>query len=194
MTRDVFKDREQAEEEAYIRDHDAKLIAKLRENARLEEIVAALAEKLQIQDPDLLRRVRALGIDRNTGPAFILAPLVQVAWADGKVTDRERGTILRLARDRGVEDGSPSQEQLVEWLRNRPTDVLFDTAIESIRAGLAGLPEDLQEENITRILQACREVSEASGGGLAKALGLGSGVSREERSVLDVITAALRGR
>jgi hypothetical protein len=193
MTRDIFKDRERAEEAVFFRDRDAKLIQKLRENARLEEIVALMAESLQVRNPELLRRVRALGIDLSTGPAFLLAPLVQVAWAEGKVTDKERETVLRLARERGVEDGSASQVQLLAWLRNRPADTVFDTAIEVIKAGLSTLPPDLREERTTRILQACREVSEASGG-LAKALGLGSGVSSEERSVLDVVTAALRDR
>src|SRR5512143_2676002 len=193
MTKDIFKDRERAEEAVFFRDRDAKLIQKLRENARLEEIVALMAESLQVRNPELLRRVRALGIDLSTGPAFLLAPLVQVAWAEGKVTDKERETVLRFARERGVEDGSASQVQLLAWLRNRPADAVFDTAIEVIKAGLSTLPPDLREERTTRILQACREVSEASGG-LAKALGLGNGVSSEERSVLDVVTAALRDR
>jgi hypothetical protein len=191
VAKDSFKDRERAEEESFFRNRDAKLIEKLRENAKLEEIVAALAENLQVQNPELLRRAMALGINLSTGPALLLAPLVQVAWAEGKVTDRERETVLRLAGARGVEHGSPAQAQLLEWLRNRPADAVFDTALEVIKAGLSTLPPDEREVRIARIVQACREVSEASGG-LAKALGVGSGVSTEERSVLDVVTAALR--
>src|SRR5262249_55036504 len=113
VDRDIFKERERAEEEVFFRDRDARLIEKLRENARLDEIVALLAEKLQVENPELLRRVMALGINRDTGSALLLAPLVQVAWAEGKVTDRERETILRLAAARGVEAGSPAHAQLV---------------------------------------------------------------------------------
>ncbi len=191
MTRDVFKDKERAEEEVYFQSRDAKLIEKLRENARLQEIVEALAESLQVQNPELMRRVMDLGINLSTGAAFLLAPLVQLAWAGGKVTDRERETVLRLARDRGVEAGTPAQALLLEWLDTRPSDAVFRTSLEVLRAGLAILPADLREERLGRILRACREVTEASGG-LAKALGLGSGVSVEERSVLEHITAALR--
>ncbi len=190
MGRDTSKEGERAEE-AFFRKEDSKLIEKLRENARLEEIVKALAENLQVDNPELLRRVMALGIDLSTGPAFLLAPLVQVAWAEDKVTDREREALLRLARARGVEDGSPAHTQLLEWLRNRPSDAVFDTAIEVIRAGLSRLSADLREERLKGILQACREVSEASGG-LASRLGLASSTSGEEKSVLDVLTAALR--
>jgi len=194
MTRDIFKERERAEEEVFYRDRDAKLIAKLRENARLEEIAAALAESLQVSNPELLRRVTGLGIDLSTGPAFLLAPLVQVAWAEDHVTDRERETVLRLARARGVEDGSPSQVLLLEWLENRPSEAVFDTALKAIKAGLSILPQDLREERIAQIIRACREVSEASGRGLVRALGLGSGISHKERSVLDVITTYLEGQ
>jgi len=191
VTKDAFKDRERGLEEDFFRKSDAKLIEKMREKAKLDEIVVELAKTLQVENPELLRRVMALGIDRNTGAAFLLAPLVQVAWAEGKVTDRERETVLRIARSRGVEDGSPAQTQLLAWLQTRPPQDVFDAAIEAIKAGLSHLPPNEREERIGGIAQACREISEASGG-IAKALGVGSGVSTEEQSVLDVVTSALR--
>jgi hypothetical protein len=192
MDKDSFKDRERAQEEGYFRAQDAKLIEKLREDARLEEIVLALAEQLQVDNPGLLRRVIALGVTLDTGPAFLLAPLVQVAWAEGKVTDRERETVLRLAAARGVAAGSPAHTQLLKWLQERPSDDLFDTAMEVIRGGLALLPPGEREARLKRIVQACHEVAEASGG-LVKMLGLGSGVSGEEESLLEAIATTLRG-
>jgi hypothetical protein len=192
MDKDSFKDRERAQEEGYFRAQDAKLIEKLREDARLEEIVLALAEHLQVDNPELLRRVIALGVRLDTGPAFLLAPLVQVAWAEGKVTDRERDTVLRLAADRGVEAGSAAHTQLLKWLQERPSDNLFDTAMEVIRGGLALLPPEQREERLKRVVQACHEVAEASGG-LAKVLGLGRGVSGEEDALLEAIATTLRG-
>jgi hypothetical protein len=192
MDRDSFKERERALEEGYFHAQDAKLIERLRQDARLEEIVLALAERLQVDNPELLRRVVALGVRLDTGPAFLLAPLVQVAWAEGKVTDRERDTVLRLAAARGVEAGSPAHTQLLKWLQERPSDALFDTAMEVIRGGLALLPPGQREERLKHIVQACHEVAEASGG-LAKMLGLGSGVSGEEEALLEAISTTLRG-
>ena len=60
MAKDIFKDRERSEEERFIRDRDAKLIEKMREKARLEEIVKALAESLQVSDPGLLDRAQSV--------------------------------------------------------------------------------------------------------------------------------------
>jgi hypothetical protein len=188
---DIFKERGRGQEAAYFRNQDAQLIEKLRGSARLEEIAVALAEKLQVDNPELLRRVMDLGVTLDTAPAFLLAPLVQVAWAEGEVTEREHKTVLRLAGARGVEESSPAHAQLLEWLRERPPDALFDTATEVIKVGLSVLPPGEREERIKRIVQACHEVAEASGG-LARVLGLGSGVSGEEESLLDAITTALR--
>lgn len=191
MTKDAFKDRERGLEEDFFRKSDAKLIEKMREKASLDEVVAELAKVLQVENPELLRRVIDLGINLSTGSALVLAPLVQVAWAEGKVTDKERETVLRLAARRGVEKGSPAEAQLLGWLDRRPDDAVFQAAIEVIKAGLSHLPSNEREERIATLVQACREVSEASGG-IAKALGVGSGVSTEEQSVLDVVSGALR--
>jgi len=191
MTKDAFKDRERGLEEEFFRKSDAQLIEKMRDKAHLDEIVAELAKVLQVENPDLLRRVRDLGIDRSTGSALIVAPLVQVAWAEGKVTDKERETVLRLAASRGIEKGSPAEAQLLAWLDRRPSDAVFQTAIEVIKSSLSHLSPQEREQRIASIVDACREVSEASGG-IAKSLGLGSGVSSEERSALDVVTKALR--
>ena len=192
MDKDLFKERGRGMEEAYFRQQDAKLIERLHQEAKLEEIASALAEKLQVDNPDFLRRVRELGVTGDSAPAFLLAPLVQVAWGEGTVTEPERDTVLRLARDRGVEVNAPAYAQLRAWLQERPVDALFEMAVEVLKYGFAVLPPEEQEERIKRVVQACHEVATASGGGLAKVLGLRSGVSSAEASILDTITRTLR--
>jgi len=192
MDKGIFSEREQAAEAAYFRQHDARLVERLRQGAKLEEVASALAEKLDVDNPDLLQKARLVGVTAETAPALFLAPLVQVAWVDGSVSSAEQATVLRIAADRGVEAGSPAHDQLAQWLQVRPSDALFDTAVEVIKYGLDVLPPDERDERITRIVQACHEVAETSGGGLLKALGLGSGVSGLEASMLDTITGTLR--
>ena len=192
MSEDAFKERGRSFEEEYFRKHEAKLIAKLRERGRLEGISEALAMKLQIDSPDLLRRIMAFGVTVETGPAFLLAPLVQVAWAEGAVTDRERATVLRLAEERGIEPTSPAYGQLDAWLSERPVDGLLDAAIEAIKSGLSVLTPEERADRIRRIVDACRQVADASGG-LSRLVGLG-GVSNEEEVLLDGIAARLRAR
>jgi len=189
---DIFKGRERAFEAVYFSKQDAKLLAKMRERAALREVAQALAEKLRVDDAELLKRVSDLGLNRETGPAILLAPLVQVAWAEGEVTEREREVVFEIAASRGVVAGSAAHAQLDTWLRQRPADALFETAFEVMKVAATVLPPEEREERIRGIVDACRRVAEASGGGLAKLLGMGGAVSGDEASVLEAITAQLR--
>lgn len=192
MNERIFGDREKAMEDSYFRQEEARLLEKLRQNAQLDEIAQALAAQLQVDSPALLVRVRDLGITVETGPALFLAPLVQVAWAGGSVTKEEHETVLQLARERGVEKDSKAYAQLEEWLSAPPPDSLFDAAIDVLKYGFAGLSPAERSERISRVVDACHKVAEASGSELARLLGLGDGVSRTEHYLLDTIQSKLR--
>jgi hypothetical protein len=187
----IFGDREKAIEEAYFRNEDARLLGKLRQKAHLDDIGQALAQALQVNNPDLLLRARSLGITLDTAAALFLAPLVQVAWAGGSVTKPEHDAVLRLARGRGVEIDSASYAQINDWLEKRPPDTLFETAVEVIKYGFSVLPPDEKEQRIRTLVAACHEVAEASGSTLGWVLGLKS-VSDSEAVTLDTITNNLR--
>ena len=74
MDKDIFKERGRSLEEGYFRKHEARLIAKLRESGRLEDIAEELALKLKIDNPGLLNQIMTLGVTLDTAPAFLLAP------------------------------------------------------------------------------------------------------------------------
>ena len=190
--KDVWKDRARGEEAEHFRREDARLIEKMRARAQVGELAEALAAKLRIDDAEILRRVRDLGLDQETGAAILLAPLVQVAWAGGSVSGPERRKVLDLAASRGVTHGTPVYDKLIEWLDHRPSDELFETATEVMRLGFAVLPEQERHERIKGLVDSCREVAEASGGGLAWLLGIGDAVAFDEAQVLDEITKKLR--
>ena len=186
---DILRDRERGEEQAYFRQQDAKLIAKLRQKAQLSEIAHALAEKLRVDEPELLERIQKLGVTLDTGSAFILAPLVEVAWVDGDVSDAERETILNIAKKRGVAPGSSDYRQLLDWLAHRPSDEVFRAALEAIRIGLSVLPPDESEQRIASIIKACEDVARAAGW-IAELVHLDQ-VSDEESAVIAAIRSHL---
>ena len=154
MSDRIFEDREKAAEANYFRQHDADLIKKLRDKADLDEIALALREKLQVDNPDLLQKVRDLGVTPDNAAAFFLAPLLQVAWAEGKVDKAEHATVLKIARRRGISEHSPAYAQLEQWLRERPSDTFFDTAVEVLKYGFAVLPPADQEERTLTMVAA----------------------------------------
>lgn len=190
----IFSDREKAMETDYFRKEEARLLEKMRQKAKLDEIAEALRDKLQVDNPDLLAAVRELGINADNAAAFLVAPLVQVAWAEGKVRKDEQEAVLKIAHERGIEEGSPADQQLREWMANRPADELFDASIKTIKTAFAVLPPRERHERIERLVDACRTVAEASGTEIAHQLGLGTGVSKSEASLLDAISAELRSR
>jgi hypothetical protein len=189
MLKDLLRERERGFEVDYFNKRDAKLIQKIRGRAHLQEVAAALAEKLQVDAPALLQRAAGLGLTRETGAALLVAPLVQVAWADGDVTDRERAVVLEIAATRGVVAGTPPHAQLLAWLQACPGAELFDTAIEIINMGFAVLPAAERANRVRAVLDACERVAEAAGE-LAM-LGLRYGASGAEAAVLDTLTRKL---
>jgi hypothetical protein len=193
MARNILEERERGYETDYFHRLDEKLLEKMRKRAALQEVAEALAEKLRVDDPELLRRVAELGLTRETGAAILLAPLVQVAWAEGNVTDRERAVVFEVAARRGIEPGTPPRAQLEAWLTQRPPDALFGTALEVIEAGLAILTPEERDQRRREIVTAASRVAEASGGGLGKLLGIpGAGTSGPEAAVVAAIAAKLR--
>lgn len=189
---DFLKAKERGDEAQFFRKWDEELLRKLRERANLDAMTRALAEKLQVEDPQLLQQVIAQGVSLETGPAFLLAPLVQMAWAEAGVTKAEREVILKIAHERGIEDGSPSHAKLLEWLAHRPADMLFETSEECIKRGLSLLPEHERRERIGQIVAQCRRVAAASSSNkLAHFIGLSPSVSEKEELVLAAITAKL---
>jgi hypothetical protein len=191
VRRDMFRARERALEETYFHARDDRLLRGLRARAGFGELAEALKEKLAIDDPALLGRIRDLGLTSQTGAALLVAPLAQVAWAEGVVTDRERASVLELAASRGIEPGSPAAAQVGAWLDERPPEALFDVALESIHAGLSVLPPDERDESVRRAIEACRHVAMASGGFLAL-FGYAGQISRREARLIERIASALR--
>src|SRR5215217_2492794 len=187
----LFGDREKAMEEAFFRREDAKLLEKLKQNAGLDEIALAIAEKLQVDKPELLLRVRQTGLNADNASALFVAPLVQVAWANGSVTKAEHDAVLRLAHGRGIDPASAAYAQVEEWLKERPDDELFDIAVEVVKYGFAVLPEDERDARIKRVVDACEDVAEASGSSLGWVLGLKT-ISSSEAATLDTIAKTLR--
>jgi hypothetical protein len=175
-----LEDRGRSLEEAFFKKEHARQLEKLRLKRQEEEAREALAEASGLQDPDLLARLAALGIRAETLAALTLIPLVEVAWADGKMEPRERDAILRGAESSGIVKDSPSFGLLEIWTRDRPAPELMQSWKAYIGALASELSADQKWHLEEKIVGRARTVAEAAGG----FLGLGSKVSAEEEAVL----------
>ena len=185
---DVFATLRRTREEQYFYERELELIEKLRQRAEDDAGRRRLAERTGVVDQEILQDLQALGYTPDTLLLLHLTPLVQMAWADGSVSDRERQLIVEAARTRGVEEGSSADSQLEQWLATRPNDAVFDKTLRAIAAMLAAGPE-ASEAAERDLLSYCAAIAAASGG----VLGFGR-VSADERRLLARITTELERR
>ena len=120
MSDDFLGDRKKALEDSFF----AKQNAELLERMRAERAHQATREELErvsgLGDPEVLAKLVELGIAPETWSAISLVPLVEVAWANGQVEEKERIAVLSGAEANGVIAGSPAHQLLEGWLSRRP--------------------------------------------------------------------------
>jgi hypothetical protein len=186
-----MQERGKSLEEAFFKKQHEAQLAKLRQKQEQAEARESLAAASGItDDEDLLDRLAALGIRAQTLAALTLIPLVEVAWADGKMEARERDAILKGAESSGIAPGSPSYGLLEIWTQDRPAQDLMDSWKAYIGALVAELSADQKWHLEERIVGRARTVAEAAGG----FLGLGSKVSADEERVLKELEEAFGAR
>jgi len=172
-----LEERGRSLEEEFFHKHNEKLRAQLRAKKAREMSVRELSEATGISDEAVLDRLVDLGISVDTLAAFSLVPLVQVAWADGRLERRERDAVLRAADERGIRRGSPAYGLLDSLLQFAPAPSLLDAWAQYVEA----LREAVDERQLTSLrddtLERAREVAHSAGG----FLGLGKITAEEER-------------
>jgi hypothetical protein len=185
---DTLSQRGRALEEEYFRKKDKELVERMRRAADDEKARREMGARTGLDDPELLQELQALGFTPDTVVLLPLVPLVQVAWAEGGVTDHERQLVVRLARSRGVAEGSDADRQLADWLTYRPDPDVFARATRLIRA-LLDAPGAGAGTTADDLVRYCERIAGASGG----FLGMGH-VSSEERALIAAIAAGLKAR
>lgn len=140
-----------------------------------------------VTEQELQRALSALGIQRHNCKAVAVLPLVQVAWADGRIQHAERRVILAAAARYGL--GPDTGEELVDqWLTRPPSPSYFLLA----RRVLLALAQRQQYElptlsTLPQLVQLCETVAAAAGG----LFGVFFTVERRERELIEEIAQSL---
>ena len=184
---DAIHRRGHSMEEAFFTSKNAELLEKLRQNRLAEVTKEEIAAATGIHDEELLQRLVSMEINLQTLTALSVIPLVEVAWADGKMEKNERDAILKAADDAGMPHDGPGYRLLNEWLVQRPDDALLSCWKDYIAALADTLDADGYAQVRDNLLTRARQVA-ASAGGI---LGLGS-ISSEEKAKLAELEAAFK--
>jgi hypothetical protein len=186
MSEPLLIDRRMALEESFFRAENAKLKEKLAEQAQAKAGRQALIDATGIRDEALLDALVKLEIAVETLIALELVPLIEVAWADGHVDDKERSAILAAAEAQGVSPECEVHQLLENWLATRPDADVLSTWKEYISAICAELIPAEKDQLKHILLDHALDVAKAAGG----ILGLGNKVSKVEQAVLDDLKGA----
>jgi hypothetical protein len=184
---DFLGDRRRSQEEEFFQRREQELIANARKRRGNSEARQRIADRTGIHDEQTLDTIESLGYTPDTIVLLDLVPLVQVAWAEGRVSDQERTRLVQMARARGIEEHSVADQQLADWLRARPSNDFLDRSLQVIVAMLHALPSPERDSNQQQLLEWSRSIAAASGG----VLGFGR-ISPEEEAVLADIRERLR--
>ncbi len=139
-----------------------------------------------MNDEKLENNLRLLGVKPERIGLISLLPLVQVAWADGRIQDAERVLIRQVGEENGLLE--PGDESVIAgWLSEEPSAYFHDTAhkvlVELLRR--AELPGGLDRE---AVVGWCWAIAAAAGGILGTRL---MAISEAERAALDEIAEIL---
>lgn len=184
----VLRDREKALEEEFFHKHNEELKQKLRQKESREQLRRALSQIRVEADDTTLEGMLELGIDAETWAAVSLVPLVEVAWADGKVEEKERRAVMTAAEANGLVPGSPSHGLLQDWLQHRPDPRLLETWSGYVRSLCGHISAEERETLRDELLNRARQVAVATGA----FLGFGNRVSPAEEAVLAELQKAFK--
>jgi hypothetical protein len=185
--KDKFAEREHWLEEEYFGRKNQELIEKMRKKRAREVDRQKMAEMMGVDDQEVLEALLDLGYTSETIPLLHIVPLVEVAWTEGGVADRERRMIHKIAEARGVQPGSVANEMLSLWMENKPSERFFENSLRAIRVVLDLLPEEQRRASRKDLIAYCNQIATAVSSGI-----FGPGrILEEERELISHIAAEI---
>ena len=120
MGKDIFKKREAYFEEEYFRKRDSELLEKLKSVFQKKIDKESLRKATGVTNEELLDRMVDIQLKGEMMTAFQLYPLVEIAWADGDLSESEARSVLAAGEEHGILPGTKAHEMLQQRLHRGP--------------------------------------------------------------------------
>lgn len=170
----------QTREDAYFLQQERQLLERMRRKSKQEAQTLRLMEAFGTRQPEVACELAGLGFDLETAGLLYLVPLIQAAWSDGDISEKERRMLLEIASLHGIKTGTALHGRLTAWLTERPSERFFGACLHAIQAILRERPPEEARLMGQDLVSYCTRIASASGG----FLGLGSRISPEEAALL----------
>jgi hypothetical protein len=173
-------------EDLFFLEKDKMLIESLHKIEKMKETKIALAKVSGITNDGVLQKLVDLNVRPEIVASLAIIPLIEVAWADGSVDEKEKKAILNAAGESFISKESPDFNLLQSWMKRKPGPGLLKAWMIYIK-GLCEQLNEYQKKAIKKdLIGHAREVAEATGG----LLGLGYRISKKEQEMLDKLASA----
>ena len=120
MAKDIFQQRETYLEEEYFRKKEFELLEKLKAVFQKKMDKETIRKATGVTNEQLLDRLVEIQLNGDMMKAFELYPLVEIAWADGDLSEREARSVLAAGEKRGISPGSGGYQMLDDRLHKGP--------------------------------------------------------------------------
>jgi tellurite resistance protein len=186
MSHDAFDERRKALEEQFFAKNNEALVQKMRDAAQRTASKAELQQLTGIANEQVLDAMAALKIGGAATLVMSLYPMLAVAWADGKIDEKERTVILGIAETVGLKSDGAGYSYLQRWLAEKPEISWQHLWADYVQALVAQMKSNEKELLKQTVLGRARVVAEISGG----IMGVVWNVSKAEQSVLAKLETA----
>ncbi len=171
-------------EDAFFLEEDKRLLEQLRTLRAMQETKESLAKASGIDNNAVLEKLVKLDIRPETVASLALVPLVEIAWADDVVDEKEKAAILNASTS-FFNAGSIDHGILKQWMTHRPPARLLKAWAHYIQGLCERLTPEEKEGLRQNLLGHAEMVAKASGG----LLGIGA-ISRAEKAMLNKLEQA----
>jgi hypothetical protein len=187
MKPEMNEKRRQTLEDMFFHEQDRRIIDQRAKLQALKQTKANLAKVSGIHDDALLEKLIELEIGPETLATLVCIPLIEVAWADGAMDDKERKKLFDYTEKAGRRRKGLDPKIMSAWLKEKPDPALLRAWKHYIKTICRELGTHERKALEDEVMGDARSVAEAAGG----ILGLGK-ISPEEKAMLKTLEKAFR--
>jgi hypothetical protein len=175
-------------EDAFFSSQDQKLIEELRALRKMKETRESLSRISGIKNEAVLDKLVSLNVRPETLASLCVVPLIEVAWADGTIDEKERKAILSAAEKTGFKQGEIDHDLIKQWMTHKPPSEMLTAWIHYIQGLCEQLTSEEKKSLQAEIIGHAKTIAEASGGFLG--MGIGNTISKAEKDMLMKLDSA----
>ena len=187
MTSEFLGKRNRSLEDMFFYEQDRRIIEQRKKLQKMQETKENLAKISGIQDDAVLEKLVALDIRPETLATLIGIPLIEIAWADGRMDEKERKKLFEYAEKSGLRQKGLDSKIMSAWLKTKPDPALLDAWTQYMKTLSQQLTDAERKSFREELMADARSIADAAGG----ILGYGT-ISAAEQAMLKKLESAFQ--